>query len=157
MDALLGWAALDGRGAAFVEATQSTVARSAASELDPLLEKNLGAPSLLIRKAWEKDRRLRLLGFAVLCEALANSGEGSVRTWLRQKLKIEIDPDPAIDSVALTKTLAALVRPALAWLGRHDKKRVLQAVQAAESLLDDPEVNSHVIHSSRLPRAWDST
>lgn len=154
-DALLAWAASNGRGDEFVEAMNAAPAGLRA-ELETQLEERVDpvlAP--VIWKAWEHGAGLKLLALALLCEALVRVDDSGVQMWLKSKCRAIAELAADADVLAFAKALSRIVRPALAWLKSHDPTCIAQAVRAAEELVDDPEIGPHLIHSTRLPHAWE--
>ncbi|MCZ7679718.1 MAG: hypothetical protein M5U28_13530 [Sandaracinaceae bacterium] len=81
LDALLGFAARDGRGGAFVAAMQP--APEVREGLLALFDRELGPAGRAIWTAWERGRGEVALGYAVLCEELAKTSDPSAAVWLR--------------------------------------------------------------------------
>ncbi|HEX9619110.1 MAG TPA: BREX-2 system phosphatase PglZ [Polyangiaceae bacterium] len=154
LDTLLGWAAANGRGGHFVAAMKETAAAGLRDALVGWLEKTMNAPGVLAWRAWESEKGLELFGFALLAEALAGHQEGLVRAWLRQKLKSIVELDRDADARALTLALGQAVRPALASLRRHQVDLLPRVLDAAEALIDDPELRPFLADGTRLPTAW---
>jgi hypothetical protein len=155
LDALLAWAALDGRARQFVEgAGQSPQLRSA---LLDVMERSLGPAGALAWRAWEEGRGLALLQHAVLFEALVESKDAAVRMWIKQRLRTDLG---VTDEAALMEIPSALGRaagPALRYVERRtDGANVRAVVRAAEERVDDAEIRAALAPSIRLPQALEA-
>jgi hypothetical protein len=152
-DALLAWAATSARYEEFLAALKDAP-EGLHAELETHLSETVGPVALKIWKGWERGQGARLLAFAVLCEALADTDDANARAWLRQKARLIVDLDPRDDVSLFTQTLGRLVRPAFAWLANRDSTIVPRTLRLAEELVDDPDVKPQLIASARLPIAW---
>ena len=154
-DALLAWAASNGRGDEFVEAMKAAP-KELRAELEAHLQERVDrvlAP--VIWRAWERGAGLSLLALAVLCEALVGVEDGGVQMWLKSKCRTLGELAADADVPAFAKALGRIVRPALAWLKSHDPTCIGLALRTAEELVDDADIGPHLIHSTRLPHAWE--
>jgi hypothetical protein len=155
LDALLAWAALDGRSKAFTGGAGAVPGLRDA--LLQVLERSLGASGPLAWRAWEQGRGSMLLHYAVLFEALAESTDAAVRMWVKQRLRTGFD---LTDEVALTQVPVALGRsagPALRYIERRADAATVRAIaRAAEELVDDADIRAALTSSTRLPAALDA-
>jgi PglZ domain len=146
LDALLGWAAVDGRGPQLVAAVRAA--------LIAYLEKKLGPAAPLVWGAWEAGQGATTLELALVLGALAGSTDRGVQMWIkltsRQIFATEVD-EPALTRLGETADAALrfLSRP-----GRGDAAAVRALVLAADQRVALPELAVHVAGSSRLPSAW---
>lgn len=153
LDTLLGWAAGDARGAAFALELADPRAEGVREALLAYFDRAMGPAARGVWAAWERGRGATALGFAILCEELATSGDPSAQVWLRLKLKhaLELSDKPA--RVALDLKEAA--EGALAYYARradpHERQRLLSA---ADALVDDEAVGAALVLHRRLPSAW---
>lgn len=155
LDALLAWAALDGRSRSFTEGPGAIPELREA--LLSVLERALGPAGPLAWKAWEQGRGLVLLHYAILFEALAPSKDSAVRMWSKQRLRTDLGLS---DEAALTEVPVALglsAGAALRYIERRtDGGNVRAIVRAAEERVEDPEIRSALSPSTRLPAALDA-
>ena len=87
LDTLLGWAALSGRGSAFVEAMGDAAAEGVRAALLVHLRQRLGPAGPLVWQAWEEGRGELVLAHAVLLETLMESERPEVRWWVRSRMR----------------------------------------------------------------------
>lgn len=150
LDALLGFAARDGRGGAFVAAMQP--APEVREGLLALFDRELGPAGRAIWTAWERGRGEVALGYAVLCEELAKTSDPSAAVWLRLKLKQELD---AADAQAVATALAGAALGALAHVSRHAPAHErAKLLAAADALVDEEAARAALRAHPRLPSAW---
>lgn len=155
LDALLTWAAADGRGLRFIEAMSAPEARGVRDALFAHLGSQLGGVGPAIWQAWESGRGRTALALAVLLEVLAANEHPGVRMWTRQRLRQEL---PALTDVDLPVATTALGRSAGTALRALERRAGPQEVRAvlktADGLIDEPEVRDAAAESSWLPSAW---
>ncbi len=155
LDAILAWATLDGRSQAFIEGAGAVPGLRDA--LLQMLERSLGPAGPLVWRAWEQGRGSRLIQDAVLFEALAESKDGAVRMWVKQRLRTDFEWN---DEALLTQVPIALgisAGPALRYIERRtDAATVRAIVRAAEDRVDDPEIRAALVPSTRLPAALEA-
>lgn len=157
-DSLLGWVALDGRGAAFVEAMEHPAAFGVRDELLGYLKNQLGALGPLCWGAWEKGAGRRVLEVALVCEAvapaLARAENEALRVACRAVVRRIVEPGSA-DLDQLMRELAEAAGPALTWLRNRDPAfDGAGLLAAAEALLDERVLRDAAAGSTRLPFAW---
>jgi hypothetical protein len=159
LDVLLGWAALDGRGALFTD----TIARRGAAAvrtalLDHLTDK-LKAPGAAVWTAWESGRGSALLELALVVGALgpAVRDDAAVRVWVRMAAQQLLDGEVAPETLARLGESAdtALRYVEGRYVDRRDgKARVRAIVLAADQRASVDELRGHLAGSGRLPSAW---
>lgn len=153
LDVLLGWAALDARGAQFME---TIAARSAGAVRDALLAhlaSRLGPAGPVVWKAWEAGRGTVALELALVIGALgaAVTEDQVVAMWTRTTATQVLGPGV---SDALVR-MGAAADTALRYVERRDgAERVRRLVQAADVRADDEALRPHLVASTRLPSAW---
>jgi PglZ domain len=155
LDALLAWAAVDGRSRAFTEGAGTVPGLRDA--LLHVLERSLGPAGPVAWRAWEQGHGGLLLEYAVLLEALAPSKDPAVRMWVKQRLRAKLG---VVDEPALVEVPVALGRSAGAALRylerRTDAAKVRAIVRQAEEHVDDDEIRAALVSSTRLPGALDA-
>ncbi len=152
LDALLGWAAVDGRGPQFVATIGERGAELVRSALIDFLCKRLGAVAGLVWEAWEAGRGAAALEFGLVLGALNQSERAAV--WAA--MTAEQVFGKAVDPTAC-KRLGEVADAALRFLGRSgrgDSGVVRAFVLAADQRAMNSVVAAEVGGSSRLPSAW---
>jgi hypothetical protein len=166
LDTLLGWAALDGRGAEFALAMQGPGARPGAAEVRAALlghlAEHLGPAGPVVWRAWERGAGRAVLEHAVLFEVLARAtgaddavaGAGAV--WIKQAMRglAGSDADEAA-LVAMAEALGYGAGPALRYVERRAGEAEARAlVKAADARVDVSELRAALRTSQRLPSSW---
>lgn len=170
LDALLGWAAVDTRGPAFVETIRDRGAEGVRAALLAYLDKRVGPAGPVVWRAWEAGRGASLLELGLVLGALAGSTDAGVRMWIKLTALQVLGADPGDEPGTRTPANpgarieeAVLVRigetadAALRFLarpGRADAATARALVLAADQRASIPELAVHVAGSSRLPSAW---
>lgn len=155
LDALLAWAALDGRANAFREGAGTVPALRDALLL--VLEHALGPAGPLAWRAWEQGRGAALLEHALLFEALTTSKNAAVRMWVKQRLRTELGVTDEAALVAVPIALGLSAGAALRYVERRtDAAHVRAIVRAAEERVDDAEVRAALAPSTRLQAALEA-
>jgi hypothetical protein len=159
-DALVGWAAVDGRGREFTEAMKHPAAQGVRDELLVHLKQQLGPLGPLCWQAWERGAGRRVLEAALLCEAafpaLGRSQDPYLALAWKQFLRRILDA-PQEDLDELIKALAQVAGPALSWLRNRDRNSDDQGLLlSAERLVDEESLRAALFSSTRLPCAWQS-
>jgi hypothetical protein len=166
LDALLGWAAVDARGAQFVATLRERGAADVRTALLDYLGKRLGPAGPAVWCAWEAGRGAPLLELGLVLGALARSTDAGVQMWIRLTTQQVLGTAPAagpgaqagaiLDDAILARigdtadaALRFLLRP-----GRSDAATVRALVLAADKRASIPELAVHVAGSPRLPSAW---
>jgi hypothetical protein len=154
LDVLLGFGAVDPRGAQFVKTMEQRgeLGGRVRAELLVYLDKRLGPAGSLLWKAWESGRGAAAIELAIVAAALGDSDAEAVRLWMRltaQQLFGEEVPQEA-----LTR-LGEVADTALRYVERRrDKGAVRALVLAADARAQDPALRPYLIASPRLPSAW---
>jgi hypothetical protein len=158
LDALLGWAAVDARGLAFVATLRDRGAEGVRNALLEYLGKRLGPAGPAVWCAWEAGRGAPVLELALVLGALAGSTDAGVLMWIRLTAPqvLGAEPGSMIENGVLAR-LAETADAALRFLarpGRSDPATVRALVLAADQRASIPELAVHVVGSLRLPSAW---
>jgi hypothetical protein len=155
LDTLLGWAALDQRGARFVEAMDAAIAAGVRDALLAYLTAQLGAAGPVVWRAWENARGSAVLAYALLFETLASSEHAGVKMW------VNLAPRAALgvaNEAAMTAVARALGASADGALRQVEKKAgatlARTIVQAADALVENADVREALAGDRRLPSAW---
>ncbi len=153
LDVLVGWAAIDGRGAQFTEtiAGRSTEVRDALVEH---LRRRLGPAGPAVWKAWEAGRGATALELALVVGALgtAATDDRAVATWVRTVGLHALGDAATPEALA---QLGAVADTALRYVERRaGAERVRRLVNAADGRADDEILREHLVASTRLPSAW---
>ena len=155
LGALMGWAAIDTRGAAMVEAMAQPDAVQLRDALLAQLEQRMGKAAVVVWRAWEEGRGERVLELALVLEVLAASPWAAVRVWVRDRVRRLVG---AADDAALVEIARALGREAATALRHVEKqtstKNARLIAKAADELVEDDEVRAALSESTRLPSAW---
>jgi hypothetical protein len=160
-DALLAWAAHSGRGTQFSGAMEHETAAGVREALLVHLGR-VGPLGPLAWRLWEAGCGADLLGFGVLCEAIAESGQkdnAAVRMWMRLNLKSRFgvaDDEAATVADQLAESTPLALRLLQHTRGEQAESRQRLArdiVARADSWLDS-DIRSSVAGSRRLPTAW---
>lgn len=167
LDTLMAFAAVDGRGAAFVEQLGPTGGFAAdgvkvRDELERWLRRKLGPAGWFVWRAWEAGRGRRMLELALLCEALVGSGAPAVRMWVKTKTREVMGIDDEAEVMVVAEALGREVAATLRVLdeGTRAGRMKLPAAEyralarAADALVVDAEVRLALVESKRLPSAW---
>lgn len=165
LDTLLGWAALDGRGAELVMAMQGPGARAGAAEVRAALlehlREHLGAAGAVVWRAWERGAGRAVLEHAVLFEALARApgaGDGGASSlWIKQAMRGLAGSDEGDEAtlVAMAEALGQSAGPALRYVERRAGEAEVRAlVKAADARADVSELRAALRTSQRLPSSW---
>ncbi len=152
LDALLGWAAIDGRGAQFVATMKERNAEPVRTALIDFLRHKLGLVAGIVWEAWEAGRGAATLELALVLGALNQSERAMVWTVMTAE---QVFGKP-IDSASL-KRLGETADAALRFLarpGRGDAGVVRAFVLAADQRAMNSVIAGEVGGSSRLPSAW---
>lgn len=158
LDALLGWAAVDARGPAFVSTLRERGAEAVRTALLAYLDKRLGPAGPAVWRAWEAGRGAPILELGLVLGALAGSTDAGVQMWIKLTAPqvFGAEPGATIDDAVLAR-LAETADAALRFLarpGRADAASVRALVLAADQRASIPELAPHVVGSPRLPSAW---
>ena len=154
-DTLLGWAAIDAKGAQFTEAMGAAVANGVRDELIAYLAEQLGVAGPVIWQAWEAGRGRRVLAYAVLFATLARSAHQGVVMWVRVRPWQELGVPEAVDRVAVARALGDCAEGALRFVERRTDASVPRVIaREADALVDAPEVQEELASDRRLPSAW---
>jgi hypothetical protein len=153
LDALLGWAAVDGRGPEFVRTLGDRAADAVRVALHGYLEARLGLAGLLVWRAWERGEGAVVLQMAVLAAAVAVAkGDPVVATWWEITLPQVLGEPRAVQASA---RLADASEPALRTLQhRVDGAAVRKLVAAADARIQLDAIRAGLAGSTRLPSAW---
>ncbi|WP_437602988.1 BREX-2 system phosphatase PglZ [Sorangium sp. So ce590] len=155
LDTLLSWAALDQRGAQFVEAMSGPTAKGVRDELLAYLKAQLGEAGPVVWKAWERGRGTTPLAYALLFETLASSEHAGVKMWvsLAPRSALDVANDGAMTAVA--GALGASADGALRQVEQKAGAASARAiVQAADALVENADVREALAGDRRLPSAW---
>jgi hypothetical protein len=158
LDALLGWAAVDARGPAFVATLRGRGAEGVRTALLEYLGKRLGPAGPALWCAWEAGRGAPMLELGLVLGALAGPTDAGVQMWIRLTAPqvLGAEPGAMIDDAVLAR-LAETADAALRFLarpGRSDAATVRALVLAADQRASIPELAMHLVGSPRLPSAW---
>lgn len=153
-DALIAWAATDGRGGSFVAIMQDHPEIREA--LIAHLRSALGPSGPVIWKCWETGRGRRLVECAVLFSVIADNEDPAVRMWVRNALKYRVEVDVAEgDLVRVVRALGRAAGSALRLVDHQSGPAVVRSVvRDADALVDEPEVRRAVRGHRMLPSAW---
>ena len=158
LDTLLGWAAIDGRGADFADAMDA--AEGVRAALLAHVAEQVGVAGPVVWRAWERGAGRAVLEHAVLFEALGRGAEDAGRgamLWVKQAMRALLS-GAAADEDALVAMAVALGQAAGAAL-RYVERRAGEAearavVKAADARVDISELRAALWPSQRLPSAW---
>ncbi|WP_437840169.1 BREX-2 system phosphatase PglZ [Sorangium sp. So ce1153] len=155
LDTLLGWAALDQRGARFVEAMSAAIAAGVRDELLAHLTAQFGAAGPVVWKAWENARGSAVLAYALLFETLSSSEHAGVKMWVGLAPRAALGVTNESTMAAVARALGASADGAL----RHVEKKagatlVRTIVQTADALVENADVREALATDRRLPSAW---
>ncbi|MFW5876495.1 MAG: BREX-2 system phosphatase PglZ [Myxococcota bacterium] len=154
IDALLGWAAMDGRGDRFREEMTRPEAAGVRDALLELLERSLGPAGPVVWRAWENRRGRELLAHAVVFEVLADRTENEARLWVGMRLRDRFGVDEA-SAFEVARLLGVEAGAALRYVAQQgDEGLARLVVREADDLADVPELRPHLRRSTRLPSAW---
>lgn len=152
LDALLGWAAVDGRGPLFVATIKERNAEPVRTALIDHLCQKLGPIAGIVWEAWEAGRGAATLEFALVLGALNQSERAMVWSVMTAE---QVFGKP-IDATVL-KRLGETADAALRFLARpaRGEPSVVRAfVLAADQRAMSSVIAADVGGSSRLPSAW---
>ncbi|MFW6086120.1 MAG: BREX-2 system phosphatase PglZ, partial [Myxococcota bacterium] len=156
LDALMGWAALDGRGERFREEMERAEATGVRAALLERLERWLGPAGPVVWRAWEQDRGRELLAYAVVFEVLADRDDKEVRFWTRMRLKDRFDVQDEGAAFDVARVLGAEVGAALRYVAQQGPPGFdRMVVKEADALVDMDDLRPHLRASTRLPSAWE--
>lgn len=154
LDALLGWAAVDGHGAQFVESMKASQAEPVRSALLKYLDDKLGPAGPLVWTAWERGQGEATLQFAVVLGALAGSTDRGVEVWAEMTAQHTFGAPVDKETLArLGETADAALR-FVTRVHNGDTAKARALILAADQIAAHPTISAHVIASSRLPSAW---
>jgi len=154
LDALLGWAAIDGRGPQFADTMKASHAEPVRTALLEYLGKKLGPAGPVVWTAWERGQGAATLQLAIVLGALAGSTDRGVEVWIA--MTAERTFGAAVDTQALAR-LGDTADAALRFIARSDHAgtgTVRSLILAADQIAANPAIADQVIGSSRLPSAW---
>jgi hypothetical protein len=155
LDALLAWAASDGRARVFLDGA-GAVPRLR-DELLRVLERSLGPAGPLVWRVWEQGRGQALLELAVLFEALAGSADPAVRMWTKDRLRTDLGVTDEAALLEVPRALGGCAGAALRCLERTAGTPTARAiVRGAEDRVDDDEIRAALAPSTRLPAALET-
>ncbi len=155
LDTLLGWAALDQRGARFLEAMDAAPAAGVRDALLRHLATQLGAAGPVVWRAWEGARGGIVLSYALLFETLASSEHAGVKMWVNLAPRAALGVADEATMAAVAKALGASGDGALRQVvNRAGPARARALVQAADGLVDISDVREALAGDRRLPSAW---
>ncbi len=150
LDALMGWAALDGRGPALKERLPPPI-RDA---LLAFLGQRLGPVGPVVWTAWEEQRGRAILEYALLFEALADSQHAGIRMWTKQRARSDLRVAREADIPQIVTVLGQTAAPALRFVERRALSTARAALRGADERVDDEEVQAALVSSTRLPSSW---
>lgn len=153
LDALLGWAAVDGRGPQFVATLSERGATPVRAALLEHLGKKLGPAAPLVWTAWEQGKGAAALELGLVLDALAGSQDRGVEVWTKFTAREVFGAEVPAGALA---RLGEAADAALRFLarGRAEAATVRALVRAADKRAADVEIVAHVGGSRRLPSAW---
>lgn len=152
-DTLVGWAALDGHGAQFVEAMRA--APEVRAGLLAFVSERLGPVAKVALEAWEKADGKRVLEWAVLFETLAENDDAAVRMWVQQAVGAQFGVAGEDARADLAKALGAIADGAMRYVQRvGDRATVQQIIKNADAHVDAAVVRGALAGHNRLPSAW---
>jgi hypothetical protein len=155
LDTLLGWAALDQRGAQFLTAMSELTAAKVRDELLAYLTSQLGPAGPVVWKAWETGKGASTLAFALLFETLAPSEDAGVRMWVKLAPQSTLGVTNDATMIAVAKALGASADGALRQVEHRAGVTAARAiVQSADGLVESAEVREALAGDRRLPSAW---
>lgn len=155
LDTLLGWAALDGRGAAFKAAMEDPRAEGVRDALLAYFDKAMGPAARGVWAAWEKGQGAVALAFAILCEELATTTAPPAQVWLRLKLKDALGLGDTSERARAALDLKQAAAGAIAYFRRKtDAQAYARLLASADALVDDEGAAGALVHHRRLPSGW---
>lgn len=150
LDALLGWAAVDGRGPQFLATIKERAAEPVRTALLAYLSHKLGPLAEVVWTAWETGRGAATLEFALVLGALGPSERALVWTSMTAEQVFGRPLAPAI-----VKRLGETADAALRFLARGRGDAIVRSiVMAADQRAASSVIAGEVIGSTRLPSAW---
>ena len=151
LDALLGFAAADGRGGEFGRVMKERDAGAVRDALLSHLEQAVGVAGPVVWRAWERGQGQVPLELGILAQAVGSAEDGTVRTWWRMTAHGALAE--ATDDVLAQ--LGEASEAALRFVERRAGPQAARAiVTAADGRVALDEVKPALSASSRLPAAW---
>lgn len=155
LDTLLGWAALDQKGARFREAMNAPVADKVRDGLLAYLSSQFGVAGRVVWSAWERGQGRAVLEYALLFETLAASEHSGVKMWVSVAPKTALGVEREAEMPVIARALGASADGALRHVERNASSAVARAiVQAADKLVENLDVREALAIDRRLPSAW---
>ncbi|HJL28369.1 MAG TPA: BREX-2 system phosphatase PglZ [Polyangiaceae bacterium LLY-WYZ-15_(1-7)] len=155
LDTLLGWAAVDKRGARFAEAMKAEEARGVRDALIEHLSVRTGPTGPIIWAAWEESRGATVLELAILFETLAESPLAAVRMWVKTRVREVLGVEDEAKVLEVARSLGREAPSALRYVERSAGAPDARSIaKAADDRVKDEEVRAALIESTRLPAAW---
>jgi hypothetical protein len=155
LDALLGWAALDGRGAQFVESMALPEAHGVRDALLGHLRSKLGPAGPVVLGAWEQGAGQEVLELALLFETLADKPDAAVRIWVKGQVRQTFHVDDEKAALSLAQSLGVVGSSALRFVeSRQNAATVRAVVKAANARVVDDEIRQALVDDHRVPCAF---
>ncbi|MBO6936778.1 MAG: BREX-2 system phosphatase PglZ [Deltaproteobacteria bacterium] len=155
LDTLLGWAAIDKRGAQFAHAMKAEEARGVREALLEHLAVRTGPTGPILWSAWEESRGATVLELAMLFEALAESPLAAVRMWIKTRVRELLGVESEAEVLEVARSLGREAPSALRYVERNAGATTARTIaKGADERVDDEEVRAALIESTRLPSAW---
>lgn len=155
LDTLLGWAALDQRGARFLEAMDAAVAAGVRDALLDYLKAQLGAAGPVVWRAWENGRGSSVLAYAWLFETLATHEHAGVKMWVNLAPRAALGVADEATMTAVARALGASADGALRQVEQKAGAALSRSiVQAADALVENADVREALAGDRRLPSAF---
>ncbi|NUP07976.1 MAG: BREX-2 system phosphatase PglZ [Polyangiaceae bacterium] len=154
LDALLGWAALDGKGSQFTAAMQQSAATGVRDALQTHLASQLGPAGPIVWKAWESGKGRTVLAYALLFQTLAPSEHAGVKMWIKLAPRAALGVTQEAEMPVIATALGGSADAAFRHI-EHDSPNVArQIVREADALVEGSEVREMLFADRRLPSAW---
>jgi hypothetical protein len=156
-DALLAWAAWNGRGPQFAEAMTSRAAAGVRDALLALLTRELGPAGPLVWQAWEHGQGRALFEWSLVFESLGTSEEPAVRLFTKQALMQHFGVSDEDGALVAAKQLGDWAPTAMRYAETRagvSPVELRARVTAADRLASTSEIRAVLETSRRLPTGW---
>ncbi len=150
LDALMGWAALDGRGPSLRERLPPPLREA----LLAFLGQRLGPTGPVVWTAWEEQRGRAIIEYALLFEALTDTEHAGIRMWTKQRVRADLRVTRDADIPQIVAVLGQTAAAALRFVERRSPPTARSVLRGADERVDDEEVRGALAGSTRLPSSW---